>query len=247
MSEASAAGPGSFKVLTYNIQRGLSALKKRQILEHIVMALEISQADIVCLQEVWQAYGVTAHQLEELCRAGWHHRLWRPIAVFPTGSQGNAVLSRFRVERWHHVDISVARHEPRALLHVEIRRGDGVPITILCIHFGLRLAERRYQSQLLKDYIAREVPPGAPVIMAGDFNDWRGRGGAVIAGAPAFKEAIRETTGRYGRTFPSFLPFLPLDRIYFRNLRLQNARVIRRLEPETHLSDHLPVEAVFSL
>src|SRR3954468_8477991 len=97
--------PEQLKILTYNIHRGLSAVNRRDILTEIVMALELSNADIVCLQEVWQHYGFNEHQREALCGMSWRHRLWKANAVFPNGLQGNAVLTRFAVTEWNHVDI----------------------------------------------------------------------------------------------------------------------------------------------
>lgn len=237
----------SFKVVTYNIQRGLSAVRRRDIVEQIVLILETSGADIVCLQEVLQHDGVDEHQLEVLCDRRWPHRLYAKNAVLPSGSQGNAVLSRFPVRRWSNVDISVRGLQPRGFLHVEVETSKASSLQVLCCHFGLRASERRMQARWLQQFIATHMSATAPVIMAGDFNDWRGRREAIIAEALQFREAIYETTGGFGKTFPSFLPLLPLDRIYFRNCALRSAQVIRRLEPVTALSDHLPVEAVFEL
>lgn len=237
----------SLKVMTYNIQRGLSAVKRRDILAEIVMILELSCADVVCLQEVWQRDGFNEHQLAALCRAGWRHQLWRPIAVFPSGSQGNAVLSRFMVKSWDLVDMSVVGREPRGFLHVEMTSPNGAALELVCAHFGLRARERRVQAEALREFIASRIPCQRPLVLAGDFNDWRGRPGAILPDGDEFKEVIWATTGRFGRTFPSFLPALPLDRIYFRNLSLKTARVVHRLPPVTRMSDHLPVEAVFEV
>jgi len=237
----------TFKLLTYNIHRGLSAVKKRDILKQILMILELSGADIVCLQEVWQDVGLNEHQLEALCEAGWRHRLYGANAIFPGGATGNAILSRFEVNQWNHVDISVSGHESRGFLHVELIAGSGVPLNVICAHFGLRNSERRMQSLWLQQFIAKRIGPDLPLVLAGDFNDWRGRPESIIAAEHQFHEAMTETVGRFGKTFPSFFPVLPLDRIYYRNLDLQEAQIIRRLEPAASLSDHLPVEAVFAL
>lgn len=239
--------PETFKILTYNIQRGRSAVRRREILDQIVRILETSGADIVCLQEVWQHVGIDEHQLEELCDERWHHRLYGKNAIFPNGSQGNAVLSRFPVKRWSNVDVSVGGHEPRGFLHVEAETPSGRPLEVICCHFGLRAAERRMQALWLQQFIHSKIGGELPVVMAGDFNDWRGRPEAIMASEHQFREAVREVTGRFGRTFPSFMPLLPLDRVYYRNLALRNARVIRREEQVAAWSDHLPIEAVFEL
>jgi endonuclease/exonuclease/phosphatase family metal-dependent hydrolase len=68
------------------------------------------------------------------------------------------------------------------------------------------------------NYINLHIPSDAPVIMAGDFNDWRGRGVDDFALLVGMKDSSIETTGKRARTFPARVPFLPLDRIYIRGL-----------------------------
>lgn len=235
------------KVLTHNIQRGLSAIRRRDIIAEIVMILETSAADVVCLQEVWQEDGLDEHQLEALCERGWHHRLFGKNAVFPDGSQGNAILSRFPVRQWSNVDVSVGNREPRGFLHVKATIPGGSSLDVLCCHFGLAHAERRMQALWMQQFVASHVPSGSPLIMAGDFNDWRGRPGGFMAESLHLAEVMQTVTGRFAKTFPSFLPLFPLDRIYFRDCRLKSARVLRHFEPPTRMSDHLPVEAIFEL
>ena len=43
------------------------------------------------------------------------------------------------------------------------------------VHFGLLARSRDRQAQVLIDWIEREVPAQAPLIIAGDFNDWRNK------------------------------------------------------------------------
>jgi endonuclease/exonuclease/phosphatase family metal-dependent hydrolase len=72
-------------------------------------------------------------------------------------------------------------------------------------------------------YISRRIPRGEPIIMAGDFNDWRGRGIDDFAELFGLKNAAVEANGRMARTFPAAMPFLPLDRIYIRGLTATNS------------------------
>ncbi|HCE7153669.1 TPA: EEP domain-containing protein, partial [Pseudomonas aeruginosa] len=46
--------------------------------------------------------------------------------------------------------------------------------------------------------------------------------------------------GRPARSFPARWPVLPLDRIYLRNARGRQPRILSR-RPWSHLSDHLPL------
>ncbi len=58
----------------------------------------------------------------------------------------------------------------------------------------------------------------------------------VIDRQPGFVGA----QGRPARSFPARWPVLPLDRIYLRNARGRQPRILSR-RPWSHLSDHLPL------
>jgi endonuclease/exonuclease/phosphatase family metal-dependent hydrolase len=94
---------------------------------------------------------------------------------------------------------------------------------------------------LLSDIVAREVPADAPLIVAGDFNDWRGRGHPLVA-VCGLREVFLEATGKLARTFPARWPLLPVDRIYVRNVRAGMPTVLST-RPWSHLSDHAPLSA----
>jgi endonuclease/exonuclease/phosphatase family metal-dependent hydrolase len=202
---------------------------------------------VVCLQEVWQHEGFDTHQLEPLTAASWDHRIFAKNVDFRRGAQGNAVLSRLPVASWSNFDISIARREPRGILHTLIDLpGHDQKLSVFCIHFGLKRSERRRQALLLKQFVDRHVSPSAPAVFAGDFNDWRGDLDAFFQSDLRAQEVMREASGHRARTYPAYWPLIPLDRIYYRNCRLAWARVVsdRRC---LSLSDHLPVEAVFQL
>ncbi len=57
------------------------------------------------------------------------------------------------------------RFEQRGLLHAELLVA-GVSVHAIVVHFGLIPASRIRQTAQLKAYIAREVPRGAPLIVA---------------------------------------------------------------------------------
>ena len=108
---------------------------------------------------------------------------------------------------------------------------------VVVVHLGLIHASRERQVQRLGRFIAREVPAGEPLLVAGDFNDWGQRLHDAMAafGLHTFED-IRHPT------YPSRLPLLHLDRIYSRGLRPLSAHV-----PHgghwARLSDHLPLIA----
>ena len=48
----------------------------------------------------------------------------------------------------------------------------GQHVHVIVVHLGLIGASRVRQVQRLQQFIDREVPHGAPLLVAGDFNDW---------------------------------------------------------------------------
>jgi endonuclease/exonuclease/phosphatase family metal-dependent hydrolase len=116
----------------------------------------------------------------------------------------------------------------------------------LCAHFGLFAKGRRAQTVALIDYVRNEIPPDAPLIIAGDFNDWRRKGDRTLTDALGVVDVFREYRGRAARTFPALLPVFHLDRIYARGLTIVDARV-HYAYPGTRLSDHAALAATFEL
>ena len=76
----------------------------------------------------------------------------------------------------------------------------------------------------------RAVPPDAPLVVAGDFNDWRGRA-PMRCSRLRPTEVFRSANGRHARTFPARWPLLRLDRIYVRNRRARPLPMPRRPGP----------------
>ncbi|MCA9396376.1 MAG: EEP domain-containing protein, partial [Candidatus Omnitrophica bacterium] len=59
-------------------------------------------------------------------------------------------------------------------------------------------------------------------------------------------EVFWSQTGRHAKTFPSFLPILKLDRIYYRGIQL-NSCSVHDEDPWPKLSDHAALSASFNL
>ena len=91
-----------------------------------------------------------------------------------------------------------------------------------------------------------EIDAGEPVIVAGDFNDWRRRAHDILARDAGMTEIFVQANGQSARTFPARYPVLQLDRIYVRNARVHSPVVLPR-RPWSHLSDHAPLAAEISL
>lgn len=209
------------------------------------------QADIVFLQEVVgnndrhsrrHADWPKGPQHEFLAEQHWPVSAYGKNAVYEHGHHGNAILSTFPILNCEQVNISTNRIEQRGLLHAEIAvPGSDEALHCVCVHLGLFARSRKKQIDLVKERIAAMVPRSAPLIVAGDFNDWRRR-----AGDPLHEIELREVFetlgGNPARSFPARMPILHLDRIYVRGLDVLDARVHRGGD-WAKLSDHAALEA----
>jgi endonuclease/exonuclease/phosphatase family metal-dependent hydrolase len=247
--------PG-LKVLTYNIHKGFNPGNRRFVLHQMKDALEEAGADLLFLQEMQGEHQLHALEVEDwpaisqfefIAEGVWPFYIYGKNAVYKTGHHGNAILSRFPFVSWENINVSPFPWASRSLLHGVIRMPDtDKEVHIVCIHFGLTSRERRAQLDRLSERIDQHVPHHAPLIIAGDFNDWRSQAERHFERHLGLKEVFHVTHGDYARTFPCWMPLLPMDRIYFRGLtpvgceRLVGA-------PWRRLSDHAPLAASFSL
>ncbi|MCK6187964.1 endonuclease/exonuclease/phosphatase family protein [Pseudomonas sp. EYE_354] len=241
-----------FTVLTVNIHKGFTALNRRFILPELREAVRSVGADIVFLQEIHgtherhpQRYSDWPNmpQYEFLADSIWPQVAYGRNAVYPHGDHGNALLSKFQIVSYDNLDISQSGHENRGLLHCVLRLpGTGQKVHAICMHLGLREVHRQQQLRLLEQRI-REIPADAPLVVAGDFNDWRQRADLSQSG---LTEVFVQANGKPARTFPARLPLLALDRIYVRNVKVHQPRVLNT-RPWSHLSDHVPLSVEIEL
>ncbi len=238
------------RVATYNIHKGVQGIGPRKRLEihNLGHAVEQLDVDIVCLQEVRKVHRRQAmhfNQWPDMAQADFlapegYEAIYRTNAVTRHGEHGNAMLSRWPVVAHQHEDMSDHRFEQRGLLHSEVTF-HGVSIHVLVLHLGLIHASRQRQIAQVLRFIEREVPASAPLIVAGDFNDW----GSVVQRALAPMKLVAFQEARYP-TYPSRLPLVQLDYIYARGLRptavhVPSGRIWGRM------SDHLPLIGEFTL
>jgi endonuclease/exonuclease/phosphatase family metal-dependent hydrolase len=241
-------------VLTVNLHKGFGPLNRRFILPELRQAVREVSADIVFLQEV-----IGEHELHAEHVSGWpdspHYEfladtLWNDFAygrnaVYPEGHHGNAVLSKFPITRYENHDVSIKGPERRGLLHCVMQLpGDRPDLHAVCVHLGLDEAQRQHQIDQLCGLIDG-LPDDAPLLVAGDFNDWRLRGHKRLNGCAGLNEVFVQSGGKALKTFPARWPLLKLDRIYVKNAGHQPVWLPRR--PWSHLSDHVPLAAEISL
>lgn len=244
------------KVLTYNIHKGFSPGNRRFVLHQIRAALLAVDADVLFLQEM---QGEHQHheqrisnwpdctQFEFLAKDAWPHYAYAKNVTYSDGHHGNAILSKFPLISWENINVSPYRRASRSLLHgIMYLPGREFQVHIICIHFGLLGGERQRQITKLCSRIDNHVPHDAPLVVAGDFNDWGGVAERHFYQHLALQEAFYSLHNHRARTFPAWLPMLPMDRIYFRGLQpVSCERLVHA--PWPHLSDHTPLMATFQL
>ena len=240
----------TLRVLTVNAHKGFGFLNRRFILHELREAVRAVAADVVFLQEVLGSHAHHARrykdwpatpQYEFLADTIWSQHAYGRNAVYPHGDHGNALLSRFPIRSYANHDASVGG-EARGFLHCVLEvPGPPRVVHAICVHFGLRETHRRHQLENLCALIERDVPHHTPLVVAGDFNDWRVVAHEHLHRCAGLQEVFVSAFGRAARTFPARCPLLRLDRIY------ANAPVQRPLRlpsrPWTHLSDHAPLAA----
>jgi len=244
----------SLRVVTLNIHKGLSQFNRRVVIHELREGLRALEPDLVFLQEVQglnERHAVrfpawpTGPQHEFLAPKDWHHAYGRN-REHHHGHYGNAILSRFRILSVENEDVSHHRFERRGLLHCVV----AVPgwkrnLHCVCVHLSLHERGRRHQLNALVARLDALAGRDLPILVAGDFNDWRQRATRELGE----RLAMTEVTSAYGlrpaRTFPSLMPFLRLDRIYVRGFNVVEA-VVHRGPPWSLLSDHLALGATLN-
>lgn len=249
------SGPGTrrLRVATLNIHKGLSFFNRRMVIHELREGLRKIDADIVFLQEVQGLHERNAlrfgawpqaSQHEFLAGDEWEHA-YGCNAVYEHGHHGNAILSRFPIVSADNHDVSNHRFESRGLLHCRIAvPGLAEPLDCACAHLSLHEKGRRRQLDALGAHLPG--PGKTPMIVAGDFNDWRHLASRTLAQRLHLAEVSVMHSGRPARTFPSIMPVLSLDRIYVRGFRVLKAQA-HRGAPWSLLSDHLAVSAELEL
>lgn len=239
------------KIITLNIQKGWSLGRFRATVDQIKNNIVEKGATLVFLQEVVGAFPELSKksQFEFLADGIWSHFAYGKNAIHSKGHHGNAILSRLPFVRYQNIDISNHRFERRGILHGVIAlpssAGQEKELHVVSAHFDLTNWGRTRQREKLCEFIEQSVPPNAPLIVCGDFNDWRESLTSYLSERVYLKEAFMTNGGAHAKTFPTYYPLLKLDRIYYRNLSLKSAA--RLDSPQWHrLSDHLGLYAELS-
>lgn len=252
-------GRSDFTVVSWNLHKGRSPIG-RQVWKPMQDWLASTGADACFLQEamskrlptplvsstfgeptaepVADAWNCQATELatalrmqvllgQNVFKASWRH--------------GNAILSSHPLDLGGRWDISAHRFERRGLLVAKMTF-NGRVITLLCAHLALTRSARLRQMQWIANWIETGAPEG-PLILAGDFNDWK-NDSVPIFGEVGMIE-VATALGVSGRTFPAFSPALALDKMFVRGLT--PVEWVAADRSAAWLSDHLPYIARLKL
>lgn len=248
----------TLRVLTVNTHKGFTLLNRRFVLPELRDAVRNVDADVVFLQEVQGEYdGHPAHGVgwarephyEFLADEIWPQFAYGRNAVYQGGDHGNAVLSKYPIleHRNHDVSVGLDKHEARGLLHCTLSvPGLAAPVHAISVHLGLVESHRQHQLDALCRIVNGDIAPDVPLLVAGDFNDWRDRARHALARCNGLQEVFVQAHGRPARTFPAWWPLLRLDRIYVRGVRVHRPVALPR-HPWARLSDHAPLAAEVEL
>jgi endonuclease/exonuclease/phosphatase family metal-dependent hydrolase len=246
----------ALSIATWNIHKGFSQFNRRMMVHELRDRLRELSADIVFLQEVQGLHlgHAQSHadwpdkpQHEFLAEDVWHNHSYGRNMVYDHGHHGNAILSRFPILHEHNQDVTQLRFEKRGLLHCAVDLPAlAQPLHCVCVHLSLFARSRRRQMAALADRIEERVPAAAPLLIAGDFNDWRNRAHDLLADRLGLVEVFAGAQRQPSRSYPAALPLFRLDRIYQRGLRVVDARV-HAGPPWSTVSDHVALSAELRL
>jgi endonuclease/exonuclease/phosphatase family metal-dependent hydrolase len=233
-------------VTSYNIHKGLGTDLRRDPARTVAVLAEI-RADLVALQEADRRFGDRRGVLDQALvrlRTGLVALdLPDRLGVQAQGWHGNMILLRpeFRVDSVR--ALSLPGLEPRGAILLDLT-AYGQPLRVVSAHLGLLHQSRLAQARMLAAEIAGG--DGRPVLVMGDFNEWRL--GADCGLMPLRRElrAVKRSAATQA-SFPAPRPILPLDRIIgcpragLGAVRVHDSALARRA------SDHLPVCATLRL
>ncbi len=244
----------SVSLMTYNIHKGFGLGAIRFLLPKMREAITSLNPDFVFLQEVQGEHKKREKrinawpdlsQCEYIAENIWPHYVYAKNAVYQSGHHGNAILSKYAFTHVDNINLANIRRASRGILHAQLLLNNQI-IHLLCVHLGLFKRERAEQSTALIQRVQEIVPFNEPLLMAGDFNDWRNVLSPSLAEDLNVEEAFVSVKGQHARSFPAIRPALCVDRVYFRGMEVQEVACLQG-KPWRMLSDHLPLYARFTI
>ena len=177
------------RVSTYNIHKGVlrdfTGLRRVARIHDLRARLHELDSDLIFLQEVqgqhqryarrfahWPAESQELFLSKSPTAQQAFETAYGRNASYLHGHHGNALLSRYPIIGLENRDISDHALEKRGVLHCTVQI-DSRRVHCFVVHLGLLARSRERQLGALLEWISSEVDAQDPLIIAGDFNDWR--------------------------------------------------------------------------
>lgn len=225
-------GMPRLRLASYNIHSGVGRDGRYDPHRTAEVLAEVD-ADVIALQEVDSRRDVD--QFELFREATGFHTVPGHSIIEHRGEYGNVLLSRLPPLAPVLHEIGIDRREPRGVIEAELEI-EGTVLRLIVTHLGLWPPERRRQiGRLLNLLHSRK---GMPTVFMGDFNVLGPHAGALGKLGHPLGFRIRAPA-----TFPVWLPFLALDRIWTVPQTLRTTIRAHRSALSLVASDHLPLVA----
>jgi endonuclease/exonuclease/phosphatase family metal-dependent hydrolase len=233
------------RILTYNVHK-CRGVDGRVQPARIVEVLREIEADIIALQEVLCTQrSPEEHQAQFIAAELGFYDCFGKNRNLRGNAYGNLLLSRFPLLSVDNHDITIPGRERRGCLRADIHLE--TTLHVFNVHLGTSFFERRQQARkLISPQILDNPELHGVRVMLGDFNEWT-RGLASRLLSRNLQRAKLRTGIGPARTFPSLLPLLHLDHIYFDPALKLERLAVHRSRTSLIASDHLPLVADFQL
>ncbi|MFZ5963049.1 endonuclease/exonuclease/phosphatase family protein [Thalassococcus sp. BH17M4-6] len=215
------------RITSYNIRKAVG-LDWRRDAGRIIDVLAEIDADVVVLQEADKRLGAKAGVLPLNDLAKTLALAPVDVAIRPEshGWHGNAIFCKPGHMVTHAARIDIPTFEPRGAVSALLQRP---AIEVIGVHLGLSPGMRRKQMRMLADHI-RDKPH--PVVIAGDFNEWKADSGIFGAAARVIAP---------GPSFHAARPRAALDRFVLSGAVQPLSSHVHASPLARRASDHLPI------
>ena len=227
------------KLVSYNLHKGKNFFGRSFGFDTLNSFLKMENFDIGFFQEVLgdhQFDKTLPHQMELIADKKWHGHAFTRNSIVSNFDHGNSILSKYPIIDQKILNLTLHPLEKRSAIFVMLDLGS-TTLACICTHLNLRQKDRIKQARLIIDFINNHIDRDTPLILAGDFNDWNG---TICRLLTTEGQLSSHSSIHQANTFPSFMPFLPLDRIFYRDIKSLDLYAGESGKFRSY-SDHLPL------